>query len=154
MSTPQLYNTPSMLQNPAEQFAGASKPIPPPKSPSAALSAQKKMQQSGIQQTKIAYAQGIHAACTNLGLNKTSSAEAAREFLHRVLAGPYGEAAVRTAVQGGVSAGGGAIAGSIYSDQPGKGALLGALSGGLGGLAVAGAPKIQQRLIQALQGIK
>jgi hypothetical protein len=77
-----------------------------------------------------AYNYGVETACRALGLTK-KAAQPLREWLRRALAGPYGE-------------------GQLYGDAPGRGAALGALSGGMGGLAVAGAPKLRRAVLRAL----
>jgi len=89
--------------------------------------------------------QGQVVALSTLGI-KTASVP---ETLHRLLAGPYGEIATRMPVQALVGSLVGAGTGQL-ADKPGKGAILGALSGTLGGLAVGSAPKIREALIKRL----
>ena len=150
---PKLYNTPNVLHNPAEQFAGQSAPVAPPTSPGAALASQKKMRESGIQTTKAAYLCGATEAGIRLGLVKESARiNPLRTWFRRLLEGPYGEYLARFPVQAGMGGLAGAATGQLHSEQPGKGALLGALSGGMGGLAVAGAPHLRGKLIRALGG--
>lgn len=151
---PKLYNTPSMLHNPAEQFAGIAEPIKAPTSPNAALSSQKKMRESGIQTTKAAYVCGTEEAYIQLGLAKEAGRfNPLRAWFRRILEGPYGEYIARFPVQAGMGGLAGAATGQLYGEQPGKGALLGALSGGMGGLAVAGALPLRNKLVRALGGV-
>ena len=151
---PKLYNTANVLHNPAEQFAGQSAPVAPPTSTSAALSSQKQMRESGIQTTKAAYLCGAAEASIRLGLIKESARiNPLRRWFLRLLQGPYGEYAARFPVQAGMGALAGAATGQLHSEKPGKGALLGALTGGMGGLAVAAAPHLRGKLIRALGGV-
>ena len=154
MAAPKLYNAPNVLHNPAEQFAGSSAPVAPPTSPSAALSSQQKMRESGIQTTKAAYACGAEEACLRLGITKAAAGRLnpLRTWFRRILEGPYGEYLARFPVQAGMGGVAGAATGQLHSEQPGKGALLGALSGGMGGLAVASAPHLRSKLLRALGG--
>ena len=95
------------------------------------------------------YEDGFKFACDQLGLTKEARAPL-REWFLRTLRGPYGELATRIPVQAIMGGLGGAAAGELHSGHPGSGAALGTLSGGLGGLAVAGAPKLRKRIIEAL----
>lgn len=149
-----LYTPINVLHNPAEQFAGNSAPVAPPTSPQAALSSQEKMRSSGIQTTKAAYICGAIDACMRLGITKEAAGRLnpLRTWFRRILEGPYGEYLARFPVQAGMGGLAGGATGQLHSGQPGKGALLGALSGGMGGLAVAGAPHLRSKLIRALGG--
>jgi hypothetical protein len=151
---PKLYNTPNVLHNPAEQFAGQAAPLTAPTSSSAALASQKKMRESGIQTTKAAYLCGATEASIRLGLVKESGRiNPLLTWFRRLLEGPYGEYAARFPVQSGMGALAGAATGQLHSEKPGKGALLGALTGGMGGLAVAAAPHLRTKLIRVLGGV-
>jgi hypothetical protein len=96
-----------------------------------------------------AYDCGIERACLDLGLLKTAAHPLA-EWFRRILEGPHGELVARVPVQASMGALGGAAAGQLYSNHPGRGALLGAMTGGLGGLAVASAPRLREALIKRL----
>jgi len=91
------------------------------------------------------YVEGLKYACQQLGLKEAGI----REKLLKALTGPYGDVLTRTPVQAGM----GALAGlgtGYMVDHPGQGAALGAAGGGMGGLAVAGAPKLRKAIIKAL----
>jgi uncharacterized protein (DUF697 family) len=94
------------------------------------------------------YEEGIKFACDQLGFAKTANI---RERILAALTSPYGEALVRTPVQASMGALAGLGTGYLV-DKPGEGAALGALGGGMGGLAVAGAPKLRKAIIRALSG--
>ena len=80
---------------------------------------------------------------------KYAALETLQPKLLRLLKGPYGEIATRIPVQAGFGALAGTATGSL-SDHPGSGAIIGALGGGLGGLAVGSAPKLRELLIKQL----
>lgn len=144
----------NVLHSPSEEFV-QSEPMNAPQTPAAALREQKKLRQAGIDRTKAAYACGAHEAYATLGLIKNAGRlNPLREWFARLLAGPYGEVAVRTPVQSAMGALGGAAAGQLYSEHPGRGAMLGAMTGGLGGLAVAGAPRLRSLLLRSLRGMR
>lgn len=150
--TPKLYNTPNVLHNPAAQFAGPGL-VEAPTSSQAALAASKQRRVAGIQTTKAAYLCGATEASIRLGLVKESARiNPLRTWFRRLLEGPYGEYVARFPVQAGMGGLAGAATGQLHSEQPGKGALLGALTGGMGGLAVAAAPHLRGKLIRALGG--
>ena len=147
---PSLYTTPNVLHNPAEPATGAFKPVPPPSSPAAAMSAQKKMMSSGIQTTKAAYVCGVKEACAQLGLTK-EAANPLRAWFRRILEGPKGNTVIKVPLQALLGGAAGAVAGQIHSDAPGTGAALGATSVGLRGLAVDYAPEMRKALLRSLR---
>jgi hypothetical protein len=100
---------------------------------------------------QAAYRSGSLAAQQDLGVVKT--ANPLRDWFRRVLSGPYGETIVRTATQAGMGGLAGAAASQVYEGPSlAQAAGLGALSGGLGGMAVASAPRIQRALVKRLRG--
>ena len=152
MAAPKLYPTTNVLHNPAEPATSEFKPVPPPTSPAAALSSQKKMLESGIQTTKAAYAAGAKEACVRLGLTKAARASALREALLSRLTGPKGSTWIKVpmqAVLGGLA--GGAV-GKVHNDNFWPGAAIGATSVGLRGFAVDHVPNIHKALIRRLGG--
>ncbi len=97
-----------------------------------------------------AYACGAEDAYLRLGICKEATAPL-REWFLRLMRGPYGETITRIPVQAGMGALAGGATGQLHSEKPVQGALLGALSGGMGGLAVAGAPQLRRKLIRTLR---
>jgi hypothetical protein len=98
----------------------------------------------------LAYDKGVQDALEKLGATKL--AVGLRKKLIKALQGQHGELMTRVPVQAAMGGLAGAGTGSM-SDHTLEGALLGTLTGGLGGVAVAGAPKIRSAAIKKLKAM-